>query len=78
MSTVTDFYAAPGAAANTETHDSPRKPFWRKIFDRMVAAQRWSAERDIEAFVSKHGGLLTDEIEREMERRLFGGRRPLH
>jgi hypothetical protein len=60
----------PGAA---ET--SGRPGFWRRVFDRMVAAQQRRAEREIAVYLRSHGGLLTDDMEREISDRLSGRRR---
>jgi hypothetical protein len=48
--------------------------FWRRFFDRMIAAQQRRAEREVAAYLKRHGGLLTDGMEREISERL-GGRR---
>jgi hypothetical protein len=59
-----------GASANTE-----RRGFWRRVADRVVAAQQRRAERAIAAYLQSHGGLLTDDMEREISERMAGGRR---
>ena len=52
-----------------------RKPFWRRVYERLVAGQHRRADREIAAFLERHGGLLTDDMEREIMRRLAGGGR---
>lgn len=52
--------AASGLAA-----EKP-KSFWRKIYDRMVESQQERAEKNVAAYLETHGGLLTDEMEREI------------
>jgi hypothetical protein len=55
-----------GAANATQTHSKPG------IFQRFVEAIKLSrqraAEREIEAFVARNGGVLTDDIERSISR----------
>ena len=41
----------------------------------MVAAQQRRAEREIARYLANRGGLLTDDMEREITQRLGGGRR---
>ena len=47
----------------------------RRIFgamlDAMHESRRRQAEREIANFVARQGGRMTDNLEREMERRLF-------
>ncbi len=54
-----------------------RKGFWRRLFDAIVESQQRRAEREIARYLASHGGLLTDDMEREMMRRLTGGTRKL-
>jgi hypothetical protein len=76
MSTLTyshDSIAAPAAEAAAQTQ---RKPMWRRIMDAMIASQQRRADREIAAYLTSHGGLFTDDMEREMMRRISGnGRR---
>jgi hypothetical protein len=75
MSTLTyshDSVAAPTAEAAAR---SQRKPIWRRIFDAMIASQQRRAEREIAVYLSSHGGLFTDDTEREIMRRLSGNAR---
>ena len=72
MSTLAYFHraiAVPDAETAAKSH---RKPFWRRLYDSMVAAQQQRAEREIAAYLSHHGGLFTDETEREIMRRMSG------
>ena len=41
------------------------------ILDAMHESRRRQAEREIANFVARQGGRMTDNLEREMERRLF-------
>ena len=73
MSTLTyshDATVAPSAEAAVE-----RKSFWRRVFDAMVASQQRRAEREISSYLASHGGLFTDDTEREIMRRLSGNAR---
>jgi hypothetical protein len=66
----------------TTTHDvlipattkakSASKPFWRSVFEAIVAQRERRAEREVAAYIERHGGLLTDDMEREIMRHLNG------
>ena len=45
--------------------------FFQAIFDAMDESRRRQAEREIANFVARQGGRFTDDLEREMTRRLF-------
>jgi hypothetical protein len=75
MSTLTyshDSVAAPSAGTAAKRF---RRPFWRRVFDGMIASQQRRAEREIAAYLASHGGVFTDDTEREIMRRLSGHRR---
>jgi hypothetical protein len=56
--------------------DQPKRAsFWRRLFDSMVASQQRRAEREIAAYISRRGGLFTDEVERDIMRNLAGNGR---
>ena len=38
----------------------------------MIASQQRRAEREIATYLSSHGGLFTDDMEREIMRRMSG------
>ena len=65
----------PPAARTSEAAATERPGFWRRVFDRMIAAQQRRAEREIAAYLKSHGGLLTDDMEREIGERLAGRKR---
>jgi hypothetical protein len=46
------------------------------MFDALVETQQRRAEREIARYLATHGGLLTDDAEREIMRRL-AGRKPV-
>jgi len=73
MSTLT--YTNSDYPARDAAPASPRKPFWRRAYDAMMRSQQRRAEREIAAYLNRHGGLLTDDMEREIMLRLEGRRR---
>jgi len=72
MSTLT---YAPGGHAPATDAKPVRKPFWRRVFDAIVESRQRRADREVARYLASHGHLLTDEAEREIMRRLAGGRR---
>jgi hypothetical protein len=72
MSTVTyperEIVAAEAAEAKPG-----RKPFWARVYAAIVEAQQRRAEREIGRFLASRGP-LTDEVEREIMRRLSGAK----
>ena len=76
MSTLTYSHDGIAATAAIEaTEKVRRQPFWRRAFDAIIASQQRRAEREIEAYLARHGGVFTDETEREIMQRFSGGRR---
>lgn len=59
-------------ATEVETEVGARKSVWRRIADAIIAAQRRRAEREIALSLVRHGGLFTDDMEREIMRRMSG------
>jgi hypothetical protein len=55
---------APNPAA------ADRKGLWRRILDAVIASQQRRAEREIAHYLQRHGGVLTDDREREIMHRL--------
>ena len=68
LTTTTNDALIPAAA----TAKLARKPFWRAVFDSIAASRERRAEREIAAYIERHGGQLTDEVEREIMRHLNG------
>ena len=62
--------ASAGAAAKPE-----RKGFWRGLYEGVVASRQRRADREIAAYIERHGGLLTDDMERQIMQRLAGAGR---
>lgn len=48
----------------------PAKSLWTKIYERVTAAQQARAERVVAAYLASHGGMITDDMEREIMARL--------
>jgi hypothetical protein len=71
MSTLT--YAQRDHAAVADAKAT--RTLWRRMFDALVEAQQRRADREIARYLANHGLVLTDETEREIMRRLAGGRR---
>jgi hypothetical protein len=63
--------AAADAAADTKP---ARRPFLARLLDAIVATQQRRAEREIGRYLATRGP-LTDDVEREIMRRLSGGPR---
>lgn len=71
MSTLTytnSQYAAPTTATTVA------KPLWRRAFAAVIQSRQRRADREIAAYLQSHGGLLTDDLEREIMSRLQGRR----
>jgi hypothetical protein len=71
MSTLTTTTHDVLIPASTEAKPA-RKPFWRSVYEAMMAQRERRAEREIAAYIERHGGRLTDDMEREMMRHLNG------
>lgn len=53
-------------ASATAAAAEPTKSFWHKIYDRMIQGQQARAEKAVASYLASHGGLLTDDMEREI------------
>jgi len=71
MSTLTTTTTDALFPASTEAKPA-RKPFLRSVYEALVASRERRAEREIAAYIERHGGLLTDDMEREIMRHLNG------
>ena len=58
-----------------ETAPSARESMWRRMIDAILAAQQHHADREIALYLASHGGVFTDDVEREIMRRLSGNSR---
>jgi precorrin-6x reductase len=72
MSTLT---YTDGALAGAETAEAKpaRKSILARLYDAIVESQKRRAEREIARYMASRGP-LTDELEREIMRRLTGSR----
>jgi len=48
---------------------------WRRMFDAIAATQQRRADREIALYLASHGDLFTDDMGREIMRRLSGNSR---
>jgi hypothetical protein len=48
---------------------------WGRIIEAIGATQQRRADREIALYLASHGGLITDDVEREIMRRLSGNSR---
>jgi hypothetical protein len=71
MSTLTYSGRHPAEAATAERPE--RKGFWRTVYQGFMASQQRRADHEIARYIERHGGLLTDDIERQIMQRLAGG-----
>lgn len=67
MSTIA--YSTPEIATRSVPAE-PTKSFWAKLYERMIAAQQLRAEKSVANYLASHGGLITDDMEREIMARL--------
>ena len=74
MSTLTYTHDTLGAPA-VETPPSARRSMWRRMFDAIAATQQRRADREIALYLASHGDLFTDDMGREIMRRLSGNSR---
>jgi hypothetical protein len=72
MSTLTYTHRDMVPAKTAEAKPA-RKPFWARLYDGIVASQQRRAEREIARYLATRGP-LTDEVEREIMRRLSGAK----
>jgi hypothetical protein len=64
---------APRALAYPEskTSSAPRRGFFARFLDALMAVRLRQAEREIASYLADTGGKFTDESEREIERRFL-------
>lgn len=63
MSTITASHTE--IASSGYVAEAP-KSFFRKVYDRLIENQQARAEKSVAAYLASHGGLLTDDMEREI------------
>jgi hypothetical protein len=74
MSTLT-YSHDTAIAAESGAAEKRSGSFWRRVFDAIIASRQRRAEREVAAYLASHGGLFTDDMEREIMQRLSGGKR---
>ena len=47
---------------------TPRRPLLLRAIDAIMAANQRRAEREIAAYIQRHGGAVSDQVERGIER----------
>lgn len=71
MSTLT--YADREFAAGARVAAKPNTvSIWRRMYNAIIRTQRARAEREVARYLASHGGVMTDEVEREMMLRFSG------
>ena len=65
--TYTDSSFVPAAP---ETEKIAGKSLWRRFVDTLIETQQRRADREIARFIASHGGLFTDDVERQLMQRL--------
>ena len=66
-------YVAPKSAAAATSAVEPKRGFFTRLMDVLVAARMKQAEHEIARYIATSGGKFTDDTEREIERRFLGG-----
>ena len=74
MSTLTYSRSHLADAADV-TAKPEHKGFWRRVYEGLLASRQRRADREIAAYIDRHGGLLTDDMERQIMQRLAGAGR---
>jgi hypothetical protein len=67
--------AAPGLASLPKQATPAQQNIFRRFLEAMMAARQRQADAEIVRFLNLRGGRLTDEAEREIERRFLHGSR---
>ena len=50
---------------------APGRSIWRRVLDAIVVARQHHAEREVRRYLESTGGKFTDNVEREIEERLW-------
>lgn len=58
------------AIAVEATSKAPTKSFLAKLYERFVASQQLRAEKTVASYLASHGGMITDDLEREIMARM--------
>ena len=69
----TDF--APSENTFPKTSSSPtraaKRGIWRRVLDAIIVSRQRQADFEIARFLESRGGRITDDVEREIERRFL-------
>jgi hypothetical protein len=57
-----------GVDAANATHGSTKPNLFARFLNTLMESRQRAAEREIEAYVARHGGVLTDDLERSISR----------
>jgi hypothetical protein len=60
-----DLAAAPSVIT---TRKPVKAGFFKRFYAAMIASRQRTAEREIERYIAARGGVITDQIERELSR----------
>jgi len=74
MSTLTYTENDYAAGRSAGARGAARRGLWQRAYDAIMRSQQRRAEREIGAYLRRHGGLFTDDMEREIMQRLEGRR----
>jgi hypothetical protein len=64
-----DSRLVPEVFERAQASKAPKPSLWSKFLNALMESRRIAAEREIGRYVASHGGMLTDEVEREIGRR---------
>jgi hypothetical protein len=77
MSTLAYSHVQPSAvevAGADHAEAAPRRGFWQRFLDALIASRQRQADREIAYYLARRGGVFTDDVEREVMQRLSGRR----
>jgi hypothetical protein len=66
-----DARLAPAAFEKAAAPQGAKQGLWHKLMTAIMDSRREQAEREVARYVSLHGGVITDQIEREIGRRFL-------
>jgi len=66
-----EFHLATPYRPAEASSSTPRRGFWRRVYDAIMLAHQRDVEREIGRYFARHGK-LTDSMEREVAERFFG------
>jgi hypothetical protein len=64
-------FAFSGSASTRSNGNENKGGVLRRIFNAILESRQKQVDRDIAAFIARRGGRITDDLEREMTRRLL-------